>query len=159
MFVGVPTVAQGIGSVSGVLRCKFDPQPAKWVKDPALLKLWHRLQLQQDTKYITDTVYDPIYKKCPEQANPETEKQISCCQRLGWERLLTETRSPFGVIESLWKGRRTRLQVSLVPWTLHLWGCCQANVELLPYPPPPALLASAAFGPGCGHCPQHCTAK
>ena len=33
---------QWLGSL---LRCRFDPSPAQWVKDPALLQLWHRSQL------------------------------------------------------------------------------------------------------------------
>jgi len=33
----------GIGRVVGVLGCRFDPQLAQWVKDPALLQLRLRL--------------------------------------------------------------------------------------------------------------------
>ena len=29
----------GISGVLGTLRCRFDPQPVQWVKDPALLQL------------------------------------------------------------------------------------------------------------------------
>ena len=35
-----------IGSVSGALGCRFNFRLAQWIKDPLLLQLWCRLQLQ-----------------------------------------------------------------------------------------------------------------
>ena len=41
-----PLWHKGIGSILGALECRFNPSPAQWVKDPALLQLRLRLRLQ-----------------------------------------------------------------------------------------------------------------
>ena len=44
--IGVPIVVQWMGGISGALGHRFNPLPAQCVKDPALLQLQHRSQLQ-----------------------------------------------------------------------------------------------------------------
>ena len=43
-----------------LLRCRFNPIPglAQWVKDPALLQLWHRSKLQQIQSLAQELPYD-----------------------------------------------------------------------------------------------------
>ena len=42
----LPCWPNRIGNILEALGCRFNPWPAQWVKDPALLLLWHRLQWQ-----------------------------------------------------------------------------------------------------------------
>lgn len=57
-----------------------------------------------------------------------------------------------GTSQDVGGNSRTRLQVSLVPWTLHLRGCCPAGTELLLHPRvPPLTKKDLGLGGASGH--------